>query len=328
VSSIDKVLSVELIKVALKDFEASKVLLEKGLYSQAVFMFQQSLEKALKAILLKLGLVRAEELVKRIGHSVIRNALELMMHRSLENFVILAGEALEWLNKAKEYLPKDQKIYVEEMHNVVKKIIVNMVRVSSTIFSEFSKRREEILAGIKDLRRLAFNQLNEKTKEELDKILDKVTSLSIVSILPSDAIEFISTLVSSITNLISTFPDDKRKEISEQYEKYLDNAMLSLHLAYELSIMMSWYALLEPNISNIRYPMLKKRKRKTILVSPLSIDENTVIVKWCKNIIKYIDKTNMLICLREFIEERIESLECKDILDVLKKYFNIITLAP
>ncbi|MET1101189.1 MAG: HEPN domain-containing protein, partial [Pyrodictiaceae archaeon] len=74
-------MAVKLAEVAIKDYEASKTLLEKGLYPQAAFMLQQSLEKAIKAILLRLGLTKAEELRRRIGHAIIRNSLELIIHR-------------------------------------------------------------------------------------------------------------------------------------------------------------------------------------------------------------------------------------------------------
>jgi HEPN domain-containing protein len=38
-----------LIEIAQKDLEATCVLFERGLYSQAIYMLQQSLEKAIKA---------------------------------------------------------------------------------------------------------------------------------------------------------------------------------------------------------------------------------------------------------------------------------------
>jgi len=53
---------IRLVKIAQRDFEAAKVLFEKKLYADAVYMLQQSIEKAAKAILIKLGLIRAEEL--------------------------------------------------------------------------------------------------------------------------------------------------------------------------------------------------------------------------------------------------------------------------
>jgi HEPN domain-containing protein len=74
--------SSKLVKIAQRDFEAAKALFEKKLYANAVYMLQQSIEKAAKAILVKLGLIRAEEaeeeLRKRVGHEVARNVLKLL----------------------------------------------------------------------------------------------------------------------------------------------------------------------------------------------------------------------------------------------------------
>jgi HEPN domain-containing protein len=44
-----------LVKIAQKDFEAAELLFEKKLYPQAIYTLQQSLQKASKAALLKLG---------------------------------------------------------------------------------------------------------------------------------------------------------------------------------------------------------------------------------------------------------------------------------
>jgi len=76
---VNEILAIELAGVAESDLVASKTLLEKGLYPQAAFMIQQSLEKAIKTILLKLNLVKAGELKKRTGHAIITNSLDLQL---------------------------------------------------------------------------------------------------------------------------------------------------------------------------------------------------------------------------------------------------------
>ncbi|MCC6019616.1 MAG: HEPN domain-containing protein, partial [Candidatus Verstraetearchaeota archaeon] len=69
---IDESIAIEFIDVALSDFGASKLLFDGGFYPQALFMLQQSLEKAAKAILLKLKLVDVEGIGEKIGHSIKR----------------------------------------------------------------------------------------------------------------------------------------------------------------------------------------------------------------------------------------------------------------
>ena len=62
----------ELLKIAGKDLHASQVLYENRLYSQAVFSFQQSVEKANKAFALITNQATEKELRKDIGHFAVR----------------------------------------------------------------------------------------------------------------------------------------------------------------------------------------------------------------------------------------------------------------
>jgi len=70
-------LAVEFLKVAEQDFDAAELLLEKGLYPQGLFLLQQSLEKAAKAILLALG-AEPSELRREVGHDVISGSLKYL----------------------------------------------------------------------------------------------------------------------------------------------------------------------------------------------------------------------------------------------------------
>jgi HEPN domain-containing protein len=65
-----------LVKIAQKDFEAAELLFEKKPYPQAIYMLQQSPQKASKAALLKSGLVMSEdELKKEIRHDDAKKTL-------------------------------------------------------------------------------------------------------------------------------------------------------------------------------------------------------------------------------------------------------------
>jgi HEPN domain-containing protein len=74
-----------LIRLSQGDFEAAKILFERRLYPQAIYMLQQSLEKAVKALLLKMNIVRSEEELKSkkkgIGHDVVKKTLELLTNK-------------------------------------------------------------------------------------------------------------------------------------------------------------------------------------------------------------------------------------------------------
>lgn len=87
------------IDVAWGDIEASEVLYEEGKYAQALFYFQQSLEKCTKYIALSL-MDFPESRLKKIGHESIQMFLEM----SKKMFETRGGFDYEWLvNYIKEF---------------------------------------------------------------------------------------------------------------------------------------------------------------------------------------------------------------------------------
>lgn len=74
----------ELLKIAEKDLWASQVLYENGLYPQAVFSFQQSVEKANKAFALITNQVTEKELPRDIGHFAIRIYQKSIKHQKIK----------------------------------------------------------------------------------------------------------------------------------------------------------------------------------------------------------------------------------------------------
>lgn len=75
----------EFIKIAQRDFEDAKLLFENGRYPNAIFMLQQSIEKAIKSLLIKLGLIRDEkELRIEISHYVASKLIKLLEARTYD----------------------------------------------------------------------------------------------------------------------------------------------------------------------------------------------------------------------------------------------------
>jgi len=55
------------------------VLLKSGMYPQAVFLIQQALEKAIKAIALELNLITPEDVWKELGHYVVERLIDCIV---------------------------------------------------------------------------------------------------------------------------------------------------------------------------------------------------------------------------------------------------------
>jgi len=61
----------KLIEVAESDLKAAEVLLKSRMYPQAVFLIQQALEKAIKAVAIELEVITPEEARKDVGHYIV-----------------------------------------------------------------------------------------------------------------------------------------------------------------------------------------------------------------------------------------------------------------
>jgi len=71
-----------LIEVAESDLKTAEVLLKSGLYPQAVFLIQQALEKAIKAVALELNLITTEETREKLGHYIVEKLIDRVMDRA------------------------------------------------------------------------------------------------------------------------------------------------------------------------------------------------------------------------------------------------------
>jgi hypothetical protein len=90
----DAKVAVQLATTAKQDLRAAKVLYENGLCPQAVYMLQQSVEKAVKSFGLMLGLVKSKRL-RDISHRTV-----YVLFNRIENFSRYMGGSLTYLGTA------------------------------------------------------------------------------------------------------------------------------------------------------------------------------------------------------------------------------------
>jgi HEPN domain-containing protein len=74
-------LALSFAEFAQKDLDASWLLYEHEMYAQAIFLFQQSVEKATKGIGLLLGLTRPQDLRREVGHASVMAMLVRLPER-------------------------------------------------------------------------------------------------------------------------------------------------------------------------------------------------------------------------------------------------------
>ena len=144
-----------LIKIAQRDFEDAKLLLENGRYPNAIFMLQQSIEKAIKSLLIKLGLVRDEkELRIEISHYVASKLIKLLEARTYDYVKRICGASSNEFERRRcedVLLPK---------------------RVEDRI-------SEKLLDIVNTIKSYAFSKVNKEISNKISQLITELASPSI-----------------------------------------------------------------------------------------------------------------------------------------------------
>jgi len=313
-------LAVKLIDVALSDFEASKTLFERKLYSQALFMFQQSLEKAIKAVLLKLGLADVGELRSKLSHTVISGGLELIASRCILQTLVRVDTILRALEVLEKRVGSDRRETVVRARDEVERIFTEVLRDSALFISVFESYREnknkrnKMSSLLNGLRSLMLKELDDEGRKRVGDLAVKVRVPLSAAMLPESVLEAVYAIERTLTKYFT----NPSPELLEELRKLeMDYALTSL--IFEL---MYWYAPFERLASRLRYPSYAESGGD--LWTPLAIDENTGIVEWYKDVSDLIEKRKLFICIKEFIKERAETRECAEMLESIRDYVNSI----
>jgi hypothetical protein len=275
---------IRLMRIAQRDFETAKVLFERKLYADAVYMLQQSIEKIAKAILIKLDLIRTEKgLRKRIGHDVSRNALKL-----LEGFT--TSSILEMLELFLQ-LSKD------EARSKCSSFILDSLYIIYGFYKEYMSKKRQIFDAIEGFSKIALRDVSKDVEEKVKELIDSFSYTSTPLGLIPDKV------VTSFAHVIKCLGKDVKI-----LKKYLTEKSMELYLWYALGSLMLYHIPFEDAVDKLRYNIE-------------SIDENKFIVWWSKQIMNQIENTKMLKCVEEYIKGRITESKCKEILNATLNVF-------
>jgi HEPN domain-containing protein len=125
-----------LLEIAKKDLEATKILFDNKLYAQAIFYFQQCIEKAIKSLGIKRKIITESDLWKEIGHKALKVFSKSYNQFRNEivtlDFIEVGGTkyplnkvAIEKLLKAfpRDEMEAEVSFSSEELQNIISKII-------------------------------------------------------------------------------------------------------------------------------------------------------------------------------------------------------------
>ena len=171
----------ELIKIAKQDLYTSKILHKHRLYSQAIFYFQQSVEKQSKSLGLLLGNIEEKELSKGIWHHTVKifekdAQKQLITYQKfkqlLDTFPMIESAGAHKQFKIKTEIKRTERLLqdfqqMKEKHN--KLVFLSSEKIKQTVV-ELNKLKTE-------LKQQSILKLNEKQLLELKQELLKYYSI-------------------------------------------------------------------------------------------------------------------------------------------------------
>jgi len=276
-------LAVEFLKVAERDFDAAELLLDRGLYPQGLFLLQQSLEKAVKAILLALG-AEPSELRQEIGHGIISGFLRYLtdfLSRRYSEFEKTVGELTQKLRER-----GDQCNAVTEEWD---KFMVGMRQISTAILAAQLRGSPVEVKSVDEMVELAMRQLRDISNAIYTD--DKYVKVRYLSALYNTALQMAppslltwfytyvplfqsaSHLLSEVVNCIGAEPGELIRAQVPILKAIASAAFLQL--AFFLLIVA--HIPFERQASKLRYPDYGW--------SPLSIGGNSAVVKIAREIV-------------------------------------------
>ena len=314
--------SMELINLAISDLKAAKLLFQHGFYSQSVFMVQQSLEKAIKAILLKLKLVKIQELGRKIRHEVITGSFELIIHRLIQDLVRIAGASLDILSRIEKVAEPSlqNKVSIRAIREKLSIEICKAIQLSSKWICLLLRGQKELFRGVEELSKMALQKSTEESEETIKELIERIAHYNLLDLISSEVYELYAKISKQIAELMKVLNKERQIKISKNLADEIRRIAIYGSLATDLSILITWYAPFERNVGRVRYPWMEGGN----VMSPSTVEQKTLIVEWSKEMIDLIEKQKVYECLKEFIQEQIRSQKCKEKLNAFEQYLKTI----
>jgi len=261
----------ELISVALEDFDTAKHLFGVGRFRWGLIALQQSLEKAIKAILLSLCIIKTEKsLKKKISHKATTQIFHILI------------EFLENLERAIEF-PKDMLRQMPGITLAPLEILQRGIENTKIELSDLSGKAEEIAkkAAVK-----VFHPVTDEDREKYEKL-----ELEMVNLVNQS---YDNVNIYELYKVLETLPSETKTvaaqliSLSRPGGPY--NELVDILAAFSI-----WHIVFEYTLSDLRY-------------RALHLDENTFIVWWGHNVIQTIDRLNLISRVDKVVSELNEDI--------------------
>jgi len=325
-----------LIEVAESDLKAAEVLLKSKIYPQAVFLIQQALEKAIKAVALDLGLITPEDAERELGHYIVERLIDRVMDHARALYAALLRMCREGdkrccrISEEIELAAGYWFAFFWRLAEVAEELGGRKCDIKAPMYGDdvFSKQPEQ--PKERDLRKsiAEFGHL----------VLTDENAFSLHRRVLSKAMKCYANSVCRLLKIAEKPEKERFEQLKNLAEFTVDaasyaNIVSEVHRAqavvsggnlpedfvylYALSDMLwhpflSYYVLYEPFVVYARYPK--------DLCSPLDITEETYVVNMAKTLVE----DEALRCAKEFIERKVKTERCKKILELAEQRLSLI----
>jgi len=326
----------KLIEIAESDLKAAEVLLNDNVYPQAVFLIQQALEKAIKAIALELNLITPKVAEKKLSHYIVERLVDYVMNNVRSWYIVLLKMCCEGNEKScKAVSDLESSVnYWLELSLPLDEVIETLEKLSNRKCNIEKKCNIKIPAPKGNVPNNSLEQL--KKLEELGYLILVTSNLSLFKCVLSESMKYhtksvcrflklsgkerdelienlseLSSYVSSWANIVSEVYE-ALGTVLERLPEDVEDVAYRYTLSDMLSFLLMYYVLYEPFATYARYP--------NDGCSPLDITEETYIVKMSKlMLIKNSAFKELFKCVKEFIEGSVKTEGCKKFLDFVKR---------
>jgi len=263
-------LAKELTNIALEDFETAKWLLSVGRLRWGLIALQQSLEKAIKAILLSLCIINTEEEIKKISHQATTHTFKTFIEFSKN--IDMTTETLR--NMLHQMSGTTLIQYLESLQMVIK-----------NEWDEISQLFKKAKKIIKRAAKKAFSPVTDEDKERYNKVSKEIENF-IKNIELSNEI--------NIDKILENLPPEAKTAVAPLISLFRPGAPYE-ELMRILAAFSMWHIVFDYTLSSLRY-------------RTLHLDENTYIVWWGDNVIQTIDRLKLMSRVHEIIAQLDENL--------------------
>jgi len=330
----------KLIEIAESDFKAAEVLLNSGMYPQAVFLIQQALEKAVKAIALELNLITPKVAEKKLSHYIVERLIDYIMNNVRSWYIVLLKMCCEGNEKSCKAVSELESSvsYWLELSLPLGEVIETLEKLSNRKCNIEKKCNIKIPAPKGNVPNNSSEQL--KKLEELGYLILVTSNLSLFKCVLSESMKCHTKSVCRFLKLsgkerdelienlseLSSYVSSWANIVSEVYEALgtvlkgppedIEDVAYRYTLSDMLSFLLMYYVLYEPFVTYARYPNDE--------CSPLDVKDGTYIVELSKWLTSKCEFKEAFRCVKEFIERKTETERCRNILRATRQILSAI----